>query len=252
MSDKDDFFIGWSAETPKADRRFFMLAGLGLLAGTGGAAALIGGAQDGGGPGTWDQGDIQEWRGIASALPYPTLRTRDTDGKIKTAFLSCLNKCTPELRINQYRDGEVVIRGSAIRRGEHLMIATEDSGAWISQASGSLPDQLALPEEEALGSAELRGEILDTKCWFGAMRPSSGKVHKACASLCIRSGLPPAFYVKPLREQERLLIITDRRGAPVSQDVLPYVADRMRLSGDVVRKGDVLYLRTDVSTFERV
>ena len=28
------------------------------------------------------------------------------------------------------------------------------------------------------------------------MRPASGKVHKGCASLCIRGGIPPAFFAR--------------------------------------------------------
>ena len=58
---KDDFFIGW-AETPKVDRRFFLGAGLGLMAGTAATAAGIAAFQNPVGPGTWNMGEIREWR----------------------------------------------------------------------------------------------------------------------------------------------------------------------------------------------
>jgi hypothetical protein len=43
---------------------------------------------------------------------------------------------------------------------------------------------------------EVRGEIVDSKCFLGVMVPGSGKTHKDCASLCLRGGIPPALYVR--------------------------------------------------------
>ena len=76
---KDDFFIGW-AETPKVDRRFFFGAGLGLLAGTAATAGGVAALQNPVGKGTWNMGEIREWRGIATTEPYAMLRTLDLDG----------------------------------------------------------------------------------------------------------------------------------------------------------------------------
>ena len=66
------------------------------------------------------------------------------------------------------------------------------------------------------------------------MRPSEGKVHKSCASLCIRGGIPPAFYVKDRREQKALMIMT-AGGYGHNQDLLPYVADPVQVTGQVQR-----------------
>lgn len=252
MSDDNDFFVGWAAKPPAADRRFFLGAGLALLAGSGAAAALVASRQNGGGAGTWPQGDVREWRGRVTSHPYPMMRTVDENGEVRTALLSCMNKCTPQLRIDQYGDQEVIVRGSPIRRGPHLMIATQDDGSWIEPAPTPSGTDFSFPPLQPLGEADLKGTILDTKCWFGAMRPGEGKVHKACAALCIRSGLPPAFYVRSLRDQERLLIMTDEQGEPVGPAVLPFIADPMSLRGRMERMGDLLLLRTSVDSFERL
>ena len=252
MSQDNDFFIGWSKDNPAVDRRFFALSGVALLGLTGAGAAAMGFHQVGGGPGRWDQGAVFEWTGLITSTPYPMLLTRDQDGTIKTALLSCMNKCTPELMINKYADGPVTIRGSAIRRGERLMIATQDDGSWITPAPDADVSDLSWEAEEALGPVDLKGQIMDSKCWFGAMRPGEGKVHKACAALCIRSGLPPAFFVRSLRAQKQLLVMTDEQGAPLSQAILPYVADRLQLRGEVTRRGDLLMLKTAVDQFERL
>ena len=79
---KDDFFIGWESETPARDRRTFLAAGLTLS-----AAALAGGAgiaklQNAPGAGTWDQGNVRSFTGVATADPYAALQTRDVDGQL--------------------------------------------------------------------------------------------------------------------------------------------------------------------------
>lgn len=253
MSGNEDFFIGWSAETPKVDRRFLIGLSTFLFAGAGAAAYGVAGRQDPVGPGGWDQADIREWRGIVIAEPYPMLRYRDADGAPRTALLGCLNKCAPKLMIDQYRERAVLVRGSPIIRGQYLMIATDDFGRWIEPANPQAGDEdLMFPDPEPLGSANLAGVILDTKCWFGAMRPGEGKVHKACAALCIKGGLPPGFFVKGPREQSQLLIMTDAQAGPVGPDVLPFVADPLRLNGELERRGDLVFLKTDPNTFARV
>lgn len=252
MSNKNDFFIGWADDAPALDRRFFLGGGVALLAATGGMSAALAYHQKPGGKGTWDQGDIREWEGVVTAEPYPMLRFRDSDGVVRTAFLSCMNKCTPELTIDAVREGTVIVRGSPIIRGSYLMIATNDFGDWITPTDTPIDPALAFPTAEPLGNVDLNGTILDTKCWFGAMRPGEGKVHKACASLCIRSGLPPALYVKTLRQQQHLLVIVDRFGHALKDDILPYIADPIRLSGDIKRRGDLMFLHTETASFERL
>jgi hypothetical protein len=34
------------------------------------------------------------------------------------------------------------------------------------------------------------GEVVDAKCYLGAMKPGDGKSHKACATLCVTNGIP--------------------------------------------------------------
>ncbi len=248
---KNDFFIGWSDDTPKADRRFFIGAGLGLLTAT---AALAGGVafrQNRPGKGTWNQGDVREWRGTVTAEPYSMIRTADLDGRPRTALLSCLGKCGVSARIGALSGKSVIIKGSLIQRGTHAMIAVVDGMDWIREDPEPTSTNLTFPEIEPLGQVTLRGEILDTKCWFGAMRPSEGKVHKECASLCIRSGLPPAFYVTDRQSQKRLMIMTDH-GLGHSKALLPFVADPVEITATAQKWGDLLLLDGPVSGIRRL
>ena len=77
--DDEPMFVGW-ADTPPADRRFFLRAGVGLTS----AAALVGfgvaALQRPPGTGHWDPDAVREWRGIVSAERYAMLRTNDLGG----------------------------------------------------------------------------------------------------------------------------------------------------------------------------
>ena len=247
---KDDFFIGW-AETPDADRRFFLKAGIGGAALTAALAGTVSAFQRPAGMGSWAMGDIREWRGIATSDPYPMLRTTDIDGAPRTALLGCQGKCGVSARIGSHTGKPVIVKGSLIQRGAHAMIAVVDGMDWIAEDPGADVGGLAFPAPVMLSDVTLKGEILDTKCWFGAMRPSEGKVHKSCASLCIRSGIPPAFYVKDIREQKALMIMTDG-GAAFGEDILEFVADPVEVSGKVSRMGDLLLVDTSAAQIKRV
>ncbi len=247
---KNDFFIGW-AESPKPDRRFFLRAGLGLMVGTAAIGTGVAALQRPVGPGSWAMGEVREWRGIATAEPYGMLRTLDLDGTPRTALLGCQGKCGVSAKIGALAGKPVVVKGSLIQRGAHTMIAVIDGLDWIREDVGGTIGDLAFPEIEPIMDVSLNGEILDTKCWFGAMRPSEGKVHKACASLCIRGGLPPAFYVKDPKDQTVLMIMTSG-GFGHNKDLLPFVADPISITGQVQRFGDLLLLDAPVSNITRL
>ena len=248
---KDNFFIGWSDEMPAIDRRFFFAGGLALLGTAGVGAFALARHQNAPGTGTWNMGDIQTFTGIATAEPYAMLRTSDIDGVPRTALLSCMGKCGVAARIGSHAGNPVSIRGSLIRRGENVMIAVVDDIDWIAPATTALPAGLAFPEMLSLGQVKLSGEILDSKCWFGAMNPAEGKVHKSCASLCIRGGLPPAFFAKDKIGREALMIMTDN-GAGHGHDILPFVADPVSVEGNVKQWGNLLLLDGPVSSISRL
>ena len=248
----DPFFIGW-AETPPADRRFFLRLGLGLMAGTAGLGAGLAALQRAPGAGDWDPDQVREWRGIVTASPYALLRSRDLGGGVpRTALLSCLGKCGVAAQIGALESQPVVVTGSLIQRGQHSMIAVDEQGPWLRRDERAAPDaDLALPASEALGEVSLSGEILDSKCWFGAMRPSDGKVHKACASLCIRGGIPPAFFARGPAGRSALTILTDG-GRAHGPTLLALVADPVHIAGRLSRRGDLLILDAPVSAIRRL
>src|SRR5690349_19376703 len=69
----------------------------------------------------------------------------------------------------------------------------------------------------------LRGEIVDSKCFLGAMRPGNGKTHKACAMLCIAGGVPPMFVTRDSAGREEYYLLAGPDGGPAPSDVVRFL-----------------------------
>jgi hypothetical protein len=77
------------------------------------------------------------------------------------------------------------------------------------------------------------GEIVDAKCYYGAMNPGNLKTHRACAIVCIKGGIPPVLLVRRKDDAPLYFFLTDPDGLPVNPDVLDYVAEPVEITGDV-------------------
>lgn len=251
-TDEGEYFVGY-LDTPKTDRRFLLgLSALGLIA-AGGIGAGLALSQRGAGGGSWDMGTQVELSGYLSETPYPVLRTRDLDGGLRTVLLACDTKCGAQQKLEEVSlsGNRVTVRGSLIERGRHTMMAVSNDPDWIrtDESIASLPAGF---DEEDLGEVVLRGEILDAKCWFGAMRPNEGPAHKACAMLCVAGGIPPYFYARDLLGRSRAMMVTDREGSALAQPILRYIADPVRATGRLHRIEDLIQLRMDAESLERI
>lgn len=252
---EDAFFIGWSPDVSSVDRRFLLGAAGGFIAmGAAGAAGLAA-LQNGPGAGQWNPGAIEDWLGVVSADPYPLLRYREAGGAARTALLFCETKCGVRQRLTALSPGISRVRGSLLSRGRHRAIAVTSGADWISAVEEQRDEELLeRPLPRALGQALLQGEVLDTKCWFGAMRPGAGKPHKACASLCIRHGVPPSMRVRGADGRDRSLLLTDANGAGIvpDEDFLALVADPVEVEGQLVAIGDIVTFQVEPNDIRRL
>ena len=103
-----------------------------------------------------------------------------------------------------------------------------------------------------LGVQTLRGEIVDSKCYLGVMKPGRGKPHRACATLCIRGGIPPVLRVVTGTGEARHLLLTDQDGGAINDRILDLVAEPVEVTGRVLRTGDLLMLRAELAAFRRL
>jgi hypothetical protein len=250
----DDPYIGW-AKAPAVDRRFLLGAAPLLLGATTGLGWLVAKNLGDPGAGKWETGATQTIEGALVAEPYPMIRVADPASPfgMRTTLVVAEGKCTSGLKLAEFDGRPVKASGVLIERKERRMLEVPLSlGRWIEPAPEGLPRVLVDPPVETLGRLSLAGQIMDSKCFFGVMRPSRGKTHKACAALCIRGGIPPSFWARDDKGRESVLLMTATDGGPIGEDILPLVAEPVAAEGEIVRVGDLLQFRADAGAYRRV
>lgn len=243
-------FVGYNAPTDRV-KRGLLLGGVVTAAAAGLAGAAAGGFMTPPGPGRWDPSKVETWRGRLVMAPYPMLRFVAADGTVQSALIGCPDKCGVALELAAYVGKLVEVSGSAAVRGDHLMITASKPFGWIREVADLTPPP-APSTGQALGALSLEGELMDAKCWLGSMRPGEGLTHKGCAELCVRSGLPLLFVTGGPERAKRVFIALGPDGAILDSAVLPFVADPVRVTGEVRREDGWLRLRLAPGGIDRL
>ena len=98
----------------------------------------------------------------------------------------------------------------------------------------------------------LVGEIVDSKCFLGVMKPGNSKPHRACAARCISGGIPPVLLVRDKQGNPTYFLLVSSAGESVNDAVLDLVAEPVEITGRVMRHGDLLVLHADPETYRRI
>jgi hypothetical protein len=247
----DALFIGWS-KAPAVDRRFLLGAMPLTLAATTGLGWLVASELEDPGAGRWEQGATHVVEGVLSLKPYPMIRVADAGAPfgLRSALIVAQGKCTSALKLAEMDGRAVRASGVLIERKDRRMLEVPLSlDKWLAPLETVAAGP---PSAESLGRARLAGQIMDSKCFFGVMRPGRGKTHKACAALCIRGGIPPSFWARDAKGRESVLLMTDAAGGALGEAILPLVADPVEAEGELVRVGDLLEFRAEAADYRRV
>ncbi|MBZ0172938.1 MAG: hypothetical protein K8E66_11195, partial [Phycisphaerales bacterium] len=149
-------------------------------------------------------------------------------------------------------DGAAVsVRGRELRRDGRRMIELDPDhpglGPPVSMLGADSPSVRAAMIDQAW-PVVIRGEVVDSKCFLGAMKPGAGRGHKACATLCISGGVPPVLVS---REGGTAVyhLLTDNTGAGlVDADLAalkPVIGETVVLTGRAGRIGSWRVLMLD-------
>lgn len=245
MPDKDEFFVGY-LKTPQGIARFYkVVVPLLILVGLGVGLWLSSG-QKSAGQGAWDLSAQREISGYLTVDPYPVVHF--VGEKRRSVILVQQGKRSATDMARPYTNRWVTVSGFAIDRGDWSMLEL------LPTSSFQVTDQesRAAIDLEPLGMVSLQGEIIDSKCFLGVMKPGSGKVHRACAALCLRGGMPPMFVVKNEKGERFGYLLMHKNGESASLDLAERVAMPVTLTGEMERRGDILYIRYDKERLTRL
>jgi DMSO/TMAO reductase YedYZ heme-binding membrane subunit len=231
----NDFFIGWQSKmAPSLARyvRFTAIALAVLVPMVMGAFVWFEHPVD---RGRFDFGVETPFEGMLYERPIPRLRVTTADGRAIDHVLVGPGKFGPPAVIAGTNGHRVRFTGSLIVREPLHMIELNrpETFTVIDREAPSAADPAVSP----LGEGRFAGELVDTKCFFGVMRPATGKVHRGCAVRCLSGGVPPGLLVRDTHGNGVVFLLASPGEEPLRFDVqlagtLIEVDGRLELNGD--------------------
>jgi len=231
----DPFYIGWQDRAPEplvGPLRLTIAAAclLTLVA----ALALASGQR----PfrhGSFEFGVERTFAGVLRAEPVPTFEP-EGGGGVRWLVVGEGKRSWPDAA-REAAGRRVRVTGSLIDDGDRTMLELHPGKGFddLGPAAPALP-----PRRE--GTIRLSGELVDTKCFLGVMRPADGKVHRACAANCLAGGVPPGLWVRNEDGSSRVYLLTGEDGGPtgIGPD---RAATRLEIRGQLEIHGDLAVVR---------
>jgi hypothetical protein len=237
-----EFYVGYLPQSPPGIRRRVRVFVFTILMLSIAGAVLFAASQKQFANSTFEFGNVRDFRGYLQERPYPTLTVADTPTteQAQSYFLVAPSKHGAESLLQSFPEQSIRLKGTLISRREGQMIEVVP-GSIVAEGRGN---SLTQPIFD-LGERSLEGEIVDTKCFLGVMNPGESKVHRDCAALCLRGGIPPALYTRDFDGSSKILLLTDASGVPLPKEAyLHRVGQPVQVGGHAFKSSGLYYIRT--------
>ncbi len=244
---QDPFYIGYLPTAPRPIATHVRKGVIGLLVLAPLLAVVLAAAQHTFDVAFFEFGNVRTFAGTVVVDPHPLLLVDRPGGGSSRYYLVAAGKFGAGPMVADVVGQRVQLEGTLIYRDDQTMLEVVDGS--VEAVAGAVQRG---PDEVAHGTMTLRGEIVDSKCYLGVMKPGSTKPHRACASLCIRGGIPPLFVQRNQDGVGTYLLLVGADGSTINQEVLGWVAETVAITGEVVQVGDQWILRADPSAIERL
>ena len=232
----NDFFIGYQPTMPTRTRQFLTrwIIGFGLLLLM--LAGLLAACQSPFATTTFDRFNLTSYTGQFMQVPYPHLLITESN-RIRRILVMNPGKHTTQLA--DFHNQFITLKGKAIRRGTETMIEISPNSVKPIAAIATFPK----PVTQTIGPISVVGEIVDSKCFLGAMKPGNLKPHRACASLCIRGGAPPMLFTQSNSTHFYILATPDNR--PINNYIQNQIAQPVQIDGTLIQRDNLSIILTD-------
>ncbi len=244
---EDPFYVGYHSAAPAPIGQRVRGAVIGLLVIALASGSALAATQDRADPGVFEYGQLRTLRGQIREFPYPMLLVPGHGATEReaayTRYLLVATGKHGAAPLTAGLDGQWAdLTGTRIARGEREMLEVVANGISVTPPAPNVRLGIPVPPPVSLGRQTLSGEIVDSKCWLGVMHPSTGTVHRGCATRCVSGGIPPLLMTRDSTGAVVHYLLTDAGGKPAGQfvDLLGF---SVRLTGEVIREGDLLELR---------
>lgn len=245
----EDFFVGY-LPTP-ARLRGFHLAAVGAAIAVALAVAATLASTSSGEHGHFGGGEA-DFVGVFAAEPVPLLRVADPSrpGGVRTLLVVRGGKFGLPPTQSAELDGRVVrLRGGLVERDGTGMIEIyqpPEDATLEPAARASIESRPRV----ARGRVELRGELVDSKCWLGRMHPGAGRTHRACAQQCVAGGIPAVLVTRDAAGTETLHVLAGLDDGSL-EHVLELLSDPVQVAGELEQDADLWILRVEAGSLTR-
>ncbi len=258
-----EFYVGYLPRQPPGIARRVRRAVVALGGLAAGLAAVLVVSQRPFAVAFFEYGTVREFAGRLQEGPAPTLWLNRPGEVAATAsprsayYLVAPGKHGAAALVAGLDGREVRLRGTLIYRGGRTMLEVEP-GSVAPQAPATAHGargRIGSPAGAALepvGRVTLDGRIVDSKCYLGVMNPGEGKPHRDCAVRCIAGGIPPLLVVDRLGGGVRTVLLTGPGGRAINAEVLDFVAEPVRVTGELKRLDGRLVLEADPAEIQRL
>lgn len=231
----DEFYVGYETEMPPGLASHIVRVVRGLLA----VALLMPGVlvftQGRFGDGAFEFGRVRTFHGQVSEFPYPALQVTGASGTSSMYWLVGQGKHGAEDLVRG-RDGQTVtLDGSLIQHDGDSMIEIVPGALTTEDATISATEPF-----RSRGIAVLEGEIVDSKCHLGVMKPGEGPTHRDCAVRCLLGWIPPMFVPNQQSRARRMPLVSDV-GTPFV-NAGAWAGRRVAIRGEVLQRGAQTFL----------
>ncbi|MBC7773528.1 MAG: hypothetical protein H7210_13615 [Pyrinomonadaceae bacterium] len=254
----DEFYVGYEAKSPpgiaaRTRTCVIVYVVLSMLVAT---ACVTFIARTG--KGQWMDSSFKSFTGVVRESPYPMIELDQPifDGASRTALLVDFGKRGAQKRVEGFENLHVVVTGTVLERNGRCMIelAPEEGAVRRDPVEGGGSPVVPLQDVQmdGRGMISLQGEIVDPKCFLGAMKPGEGKTHKDCAVRCISGGIPPSLVCWSEDGSVTYYVLTDETGHAAHELFLDVVGEPVEVRGEVGRIGDLMVLRVSPGGVRRL
>ena len=242
----DPFYIGYNARMPPALAPRIRGAAAALIALAVLLSLLLIAVQRRFAPGDFEFGRTRVIEGRLVEFPYPAL---DVDGQTPGSYwLVGLGKHGAAASVRGLDGRRVRVRGTLIQRdGDKMLQIDSDGIEMVSAPPETKPSSIV-----RIRTVTVVGELVDSKCHLGVMKPGEGPVHRDCAVRCLLGMVPPMISVHNAPDLPARLALVREDGGPLFSDFSALAGRPLAIRGTLVTQGARRFLAANIADVEMI